>query len=314
MGIKNTFKALDQFIKRHFIFIIVIVLGGYWLLHDTVEFPIPEPMYSQSVRGVGGGGYYAEESMEMAAMDMAAPAMMKSGRIAHANDGFDPEAADRKIIKNANISLEVGDTEEAKTLAEQEISDLEGSVTNMNSWQVRPGVLGYNLTIRIPSENLETLMENLSKIGVKMSEGFNTRDITAAYQDTEARIENLKSRRDRLRQLLEFETEELADVLQVDRELSSVQLQIEQLEKTQQKRDIDVSYSTVNLNLQPETQIGDASNPHWSVKNSWRVAVNDLIQASHKIFDKLLKVVVFIPIWLPIILILWFVKRRFFKN
>ena len=104
-------------------------------------------------------------------------------------------------IKNGNLSLQVGDTEEAKTLAENEVKNLEGSVTNMNSWQVRPGVLGYNMTIRIPAGNLETLLENLGKIGSRMSEGFNTQDITSQYQDTQARIANLETRRDRLRQL-----------------------------------------------------------------------------------------------------------------
>ena len=312
MGFKSFFRSVDHFLKRHFILILVIVFGGYWLLHDTVSFPEPRPFkeYSRSQ-------HYSDEAVEEVAMmdsGMAAPRMMKNTRIAYAEgDGFDPSAEERKIIKNGNISIEAGDTEEAKTLAEDEIKNLEGSVSNMNSWQVRPGILGYNMTVRIPSGNLETLMTNLAKIGVKTSEGFNTSDITASYRDTDARIANLEARRDRLRQLLEFETESLSDVLQVDRELSQVQLEVEQLQKTQNRRDVDVAFSTLQLNIQPETQIGDVSNPYWSVENSWKKSVNDLIQSSQKIFDKLLKIVIFIPIWLPILLILWFLKRRFFR-
>ncbi len=313
-NIKTAIKSTNTFIKEYILLVGIVIFLGYWAI-VSIDRPIH---YSQNM-DYGG---YAEESMEMAIMADTAPQarMMKSmgsairPPIAEADDGFDPETTERKIIKNGNLSLEVENTEESRTLAEKEIENLKGSVTNMNSWQVRPGVLGYNLTVRVPSENLEKLITNLAKIGTKTGEGINTSDITASYQDTENRIDNLEARRDRLKQLLEFETESLSDVLQVDRELSNVQLQIENLEKTQQRRDIDVSYSTLQLNLQPTTQIGDINNPNWSPKKSWKNAVNKLIQSAQGIFDKGLTLIVFGVIWIPILIIGWLLFRRFFRK
>ena len=115
-----------------------------------------------------------EESMMMD-MDMArAPKMMMAGRggggyFAESNNGYIPNAEDRKIIKNGSLSVEVADTEKARMEAEAQIAELDGEITNMNSWEVRPGVLSYNFTVRIPSDNLDTAMEALAFLGVKKS-------------------------------------------------------------------------------------------------------------------------------------------------
>jgi len=239
---------------------------------------------------------------------------MAAPRIAQADSSYAPDAENRKIIKNGNLSLEVEDTEAAKAEAETLVKEFKGSITNMNSWNVRPNVLGFNLTIRIPSESLDALMKKLSDLGLKTSEGFNSTDITAQYQDTAARIKNLETRRNRLQELLEFETEALKDVLDVDRELSNVQFEIENLQKSQNRRDVDVAYSTLNLHLQPEMQIGDESNPHWSVTKSWKQAVSDLLKTGHALGDKLIKLVVFIPIWVPILLLGWWLQKRFLRK
>ena len=248
-------------------------------------------------------------------MDMAAPQMMKSARgggyFAESNNGYVPNAEDRKIVKNGSISVEVADTEKARNEAEMQIAALKGEVTNMNSWEVRPGVLSYNFTVRIPADKLEEAMEKLAFLGVKKSENISTNDITAQYSDTENELKNLKSRRDRLRELMDRETKDLGDVLSVDRELSNVQNQIENLERMQSRRDVNVSHSTLNLSLVPETQIGDISDPHWTFTKSWRIAINDLIGSAHSIVDKLIIIIAYIPLWVPALIILWILKVKF---
>lgn len=260
--------------------------------------------------------------MDMAMADVEesarAPRMMKSsfgrgGDIVPPvfAEGFDPEQDEKKIVKNGNLTIEVSYPEDAKKQAEVKIGALEGSITNLNSWENRPGVLTYNMTIRIPSESLDKAIEVLSGLGIKKSENFSVQDITSQYNDTENQIKNLTVRRDRLRELMEKDTNELKDILEVDRELSNVQLQIENLERTQKRRDVDVAYSTLRLTIQPEPEIGDVNNPHWSADRSWKQSVNDLINTSQGIFDKAIKLVVFAPIWIPMLLVLVFVRKKF---
>ena len=257
---------------------------------------------------------YAEnESMPMMksmgrAMDSSGPARMMMPTPAFAND-FAPEVEERKIVRNASLQVEVEDTELARKDVEEKVAFFKGHITNLNSYEVRPGILSYNLTVRVPAENLDMAMELFTTMGVKKSESINERDITAQYTDTESRLRNLEVRRDRLRELMERKTDNLSDVLQIDRELSSVQNQIENFERTLKRHDTNVAFSTVNLSLQPEPQIGDFHTPEWTVKKSWKHSVNDLISSLKDIFDSGLRIIIFAPIWIPILLVLWAIQR-----
>jgi hypothetical protein len=305
---KKTLMATGFFLKENFWKILAISVFGVWFF----DFNVPDL-------------YFVNDSISMQKnsrvqslmkTDMALESFGRGGEMistAFAND-FDPEATERKIIKNASLIIEVDNTDDSKKMVEVEISKVGGSITNLNSWETRPGILAYNLTIRIPSEKLETAILNLSKIGTKKGENFSTTDITSQYFDTENRLKNLRIRRDRIRELMEKKSDNLKDVLEIDRELASVQNEIENLERTQKQRDTNVSFSTLQLTINPEPQIGDFQNSEWSVGKSWKVAVNDLLKTSRNIVDKVIQIFVYSPIWIPILLIFFFVRRRFCKK
>jgi len=314
---ESFWSRVNHFLYNHLLLIVIVVATGWWLWNGWGR---TAPLYSFAT---GGAREEAAMDMDMAMGygESSPVAMRKMAQSNYGivppmpmNDGFIPNTEDRKIIKNASLEVEVVDTEVAKKDAESWITEVKGSITNLNSWEVRPGVLAYNMTARIPAGELESTMARLTGLGVKKSENFNTSDITAQYMDTKARLENLHARRDRLRAMMDQKTDKLGDVLEIDRELSNVQMEIENLEQTQTYRDTDVSYSTLQLSLQPEQQIGDVQNPYWSATKSWRTAVNDLIMSAQKIADRLMKAVVYIPIWLPILLIFWWVDRKFLKR
>lgn len=315
MNIKESLASGLDFIKRNLILVTVILGLSYWFFPE-----IDHPIVLESRNSMKG----YSTSMDMAMMDVEesyAPQVSKrsigrSGGIMPPvyAEGFDPDQAEKKIVKNGSLSIEVHDPEKAKNEAEVKVGGLGGSITNLNSWEVRPGVLSYNMTLRVPAESLDKAIDILAGLGTKKSENYSVQDITASYFDTENQLANLRTRRDRLRTLMEKETKELKDILEVDRELSNVQNQIENLERIQKGRDVDVSYSALNLSIQPEPEIGDVNNPHWSVGRSWKTSVNDLINASQGIFDKAIKLLIFTPIWLPILLVLVWVKRRFISH
>lgn len=311
-------KKIFGFFQRHFYLTLGLVVGIWWLSSGTSDYPIH---YKEFQTASYDYMEVAEESM-MASDSVASPRMMKSmtrgvgggGFIPEANADFAPEQTDRKLVKNASLTIEVQDTEYTKIAVEKKIQEIGGFVTNLNSWETRPGVLSYTFTLRIPVEKLDTTLAQMTELGSKKSENFSVTDITAQYTDNEARIKNLEIRRDRLRTMMDRKTENLNDVLQIDRELSSVQNQIENLERTQRRNDNNVSYSTLNLTLQPEPQIGDIDNPEWTPTRSWKRAVNKLITSFHHIADRVIMAVVYAPIWIPIVLVLWFIKRRFFRK
>lgn len=323
MGIKTGLKFINQFLKDYALVLIIVLAAGIYFTSNNHSIQ-PRPLAKVMSQTASYGGLPMEESMEMNA-DMAysqAPSMVSRTKMAVSDSiqpptalaqDFDPEGLDdRKIVKNGSLQLEVEDTEESLGLVEAELATQKAYITHQNSWEVRRGTLAYNLTIRVPADNLETLSENLEQLGLKKSENYSTADITAQYRDTGNRIKNLEVRRDRLRALMERETENIRDVLEIDRELTRVQDEIDNLSNTQTRRDTDVAYSTLQLTVSPQPEIGDFSSPDWNLENSWKSAVNDFIHDARDVVDKLIRAFVYTPIWLPLLLILWGLKRLMF--
>ena len=300
---------ISRFAVRNLILMVCLVMLGIWGFNfpRNYDYPIAKQSSSGILGNSAGRQYDMEES---------APMMVKSrGNFMPDFDGgnnafADVPQEDRKVIKNASLNIEVDDTEITRGLVEEKIKELGGVVTHMNSHSVRSGVLAYNMILRVPSDKLDESMVNLSSLGIKKSENFSSNDITAQYFDTENQIKNLETRRDRLRELIKFKTDNLNDVLQIDRELSSVQNQIENLQRTQNRRDADVSFSSINLNIQPKPIIGDFSSPaEWNIEKTWKTSVNDLIHSFQSIAEDSIRIVVYAPIWFPILIVLWFIQR-----
>lgn len=307
---KNTWNHTAAWARKNGALLLILGVGIWWFSPESAK-PMPyEYTREEAIQHTRNLSSGMGRMMKMAQAPVEMMADMASPEIALADDGFSAEAQDRKIVKNAHLSLEVVDTDTTKILVEAEVEKLQGAISNLNSWEVRPGQLGYNLSIQVPAESLEVLLENLAKLGIKKSENYSVSDITEQYFDTGREIEILETELDWY--LNRFDNiDEVSEVFQYRNEIRRLKMQLEGLQKTQNRRDRNVTYSSVQLSLQPESLVGDVQNPHWSATKSWRTSVNDLITTLQYIFDRTLKLVVYTPIWLPILLLLMWAKRRF---
>lgn len=295
--------------------LITVFLVGF-LLYSPQSDGIVRPVDTQN--SSGENFYAVEESM---AYDMAEPRMAKSMAIRSdimppidMGDGFSPDS-EQKIIRNASLGLEVKDAENTKQQAEAAIKALGGAVTNSNCYEhYQTKSLACNITFRVPADQLDTALSTLAAMGIKKSESTNANDITAQYQDTQSQLKNLEIRRDRLRQLAERESDNLGELLQIDRELSSVQTQIDNLTRTQIRRDTDVSYSQLSLSLTPAPQLKPIADDEWNISRVWKQSVNNLTAKTQHIAERAIELVALAPIWLPLLIILLLVRRRFMKK
>lgn len=271
--------------------------GGYPAYYDTDDGEMDMPM----------------AEMEEAAMDYSYAANKATRSIAPMPTPMPPmepgsdfaPGLEQKIIRNASLDLMVEASEEVRTLVESEVRNAGGAITNLSSWQAQPGVHGYRITAHIPAEKLDVVMQTIAGFGEKRSEHLSASDITAQYADTENQLENLRSRRERLREIMEQETGDISDILQVENELSRVQFEIQSLENTQRNRDASVQYSTLNITLTPKIQVKEVTSPEWSPMTSAKEALNELISQSQDAFDRALLLLARVPQWGPILLILW---------
>ena len=109
----------------------------------------------------------------------------------------------------------------------------------------------YRATIRVPSDSLKPLMSSLNDIGRVTSQEAGMSDVTSEYQDLEALLHNKRTLRDRLRQLL-AKAENIKDTLAIEKKLSEVQTELDQLEARMKTLRSEVALSTLHVNIDRE--------------------------------------------------------------
>ncbi len=84
-----------------------------------------------------------------------------------------------------------------------------------------------NLSVRVPPRSVEIFLTGLAKNGEVLQHGRDAEDKTNQVVDTDARIKNLTSLRDRLRSMLDDKTAKFKDIIDVERELANTQSELD---------------------------------------------------------------------------------------
>jgi hypothetical protein len=119
------------------------------------------------------------------------------------------------------------------------------------------------LSLRIPVNGYDSFLAEVEKVGDVVDKGKSSEDLTSQYFDTEARIEMLTMRKERLTGYIKSATK-AADIVAFEKELSDVLLELDQYQGEKRRLDQLVDYATVDLYLNeiitPET-IGKDGEP-----------------------------------------------------
>lgn len=224
----------------------------------------------------GGGSAAAPEeaaATESFSMDNAALAA-DGGGAATLTPQATGESA-RKIIYNADLSLESTDFDAARTALTDAVeanggyisySDLSGSAEDQDRYS--------HYTVRIPADSYRNFLEAVSGAANVLSVSESAEDITSEYIDVEARIASLENQRSRLNELADT-AETTADLLEIESQLSDVQYQLESYTRQRSWMDDQVQYSTVDIRLSevktltPETPVGFAEEAGRAFLDGW---------------------------------------------
>ena len=216
---------------------------------------------------------------------------------------------DRKIIKTGKLELDVDDLDASVEQVMKLAREAGGFVAAENFYSSRSGERWCEVTIRVPSARFDAVLIDLKKHGEVTHAGIETQDVTEEFIDLEARLRNLQREEGVLLDLLERRTQKLADVLEVERELSRVRGEIEQAEGRLRYLKNRVSLSTIDIRL---TEIGAAAvGPpgKWRLRLHARSAGRLLLTVLRGASTAILYIaVVGAPLWL--ILLIWLGVRR----
>ena len=119
------------------------------------------------------------------------------------------------------------------------------------------------ISARIPAEGYDSFLDKLNTVGTVTEKNKWSDDLTAQYFDTEARIEMLEIRKERLMKYL-VEAEQAADIVEFERELSNVLYELDSYKGNKRWLDNLVDFATIDVSLNelitPET-IGKDGEP-----------------------------------------------------
>lgn len=196
----------------------------------------------------------------------------------------DPSA---KIIRTARMTIQTLDFEKS-------ITDLAALTENHGGYyetaQIESGGY-YNqnarrsayYVVRIPKENFVAFRDAIGSVGYVYSATEDTQDVGEDYYDTEARLETLTTKRERLLALLD-KAELMEDIISLESALADVQYEIDMHTSTLRKYDSLIDYSTFTINLDEVVKIDEEPGPQESfgaklldsLKDGWSDFVDGL--------------------------------------
>ena len=157
--------------------------------------------------------------------------------------------ANRKLVRNATAELEVASFEEAVQKITGFASEDKGYVATSSSEKQANGKLRGEVVVKVLPDNLDRFLQNLRGLGELKNQALTTEDVTKAYFDTESRLKNARLMEQRLIEILKTKSKDVADLLEVEKELGRVREQIEQMQGELKFMDSQVAFATVTITL-----------------------------------------------------------------
>lgn len=218
-----------------------------------------------------------------------------------------PADIDRKIVKNGDMTLEVNDIATALTGAAAIAKDLNGYVVSSNKWGDKDITYGQ-ISIRVPSDRFDEAFDRLRQLAVNVpDERTTSEDVTEQYTDLQAQLRNKEATEAQYLEILK-KAEKVEDILAVQRELSNVRGEIEQLKGRIQYIERTSDMALINVNLQKTKPLGGTA---WSALETLKSAARGLVGFGKVLASILIWVAIFSPVWIIILLVvLYFMRWR----
>lgn len=224
------------------------------------------------------------------------------------------QAFDRKIIRNAQLDIELDNPADAQrqltTIAETLGGFVVTSEARINSASnaSAPGNV-VTVTVRVPAAQFNAAIEKLRGLGGRiLQEKISGQDVTEEYIDLEARARTQRALEAQMLDILK-RAGKISDALEVQNQIATVRTEIERLEGRQRFLFNQAALSTINITLHTPAPIIIATTAHgfW---HQVKQAVGDGIDLASNITLGVIQfVITLIPILLLIVLPLWLVWR-----
>ena len=165
------------------------------------------------------------------------------------------EAFDRKIVRNADITIEVASTTDAQQSVAS-IAESHGGFVVTSEAKQRENVdpaqrtVDIKLVVRIPATSFGPTLDEIKKLAANIPEAnMNGQDVTEEFIDLEARIKTQKALELQFLEIMK-QARKVEDALEVQSQIADVRTDIEKLEGRKRFLENRSSLSTITVNIQ----------------------------------------------------------------
>ncbi len=224
-----------------------------------------------------------------------------------------PEIKNRMVITDSSLALQVKDV--AKTLAEiKKITEgVGGYMVDSNLNRPEEAASG-NITVRVPAKKTDEVLNNFRELAVKVvSENLIGTDVTDQYVDNDARMAILLKNMARFDEIM-VKAVNVDDILRVQQEIFNIQSQLDSIKGQQLYLSKNAEMVRITLYLATdELALPYAPDQAWRPELVFKQAVRSLVLSVRQLGTALIWILVFSIVWVPVLLVFLFVRRKFFK-
>jgi hypothetical protein len=247
----------------------------------------------------------------------AAPATGASGK----------PAADRMVIRNANVRLEVPEVlagvSKLRALADRFGGVVSGLQVTSDTGEpstpepvgdriVRSGLpFNASLTVLVPVAKFDAFRTEAEKLGKVLSESSADEDVTQQHVDLAARLSNAKAEEARLRSFFD-QAKSVTDMLSIERELTRVRGDIESMTAQLATMERQAAMATLTIELvEPRPIVHPASGIDWGFGEAITSGVQGLAEL---LKTAIVAVIATAPLWILVVaaalVVRWRVRAR----
>ncbi len=199
-----------------------------------------------------------------------------------------------QLIKKASLTLIVDSVDKSVRDVSAIIQKQQGDLIGLEDRKPEDNNSRHtaSMQLRVPQERLESILEELTKLGTVKSRSITAEDVGQQLVDFQARLTNLRTTETNLQKIMD-RAGSVKDVLSVAKELSNVRQSIEQIDAQSKSLQNQVAYSTLSVNLEAAvSSTSSTPNLGTQVQETWK-------QSTHS-FGELTVSLLQLGIWLMV--------------
>ena len=226
--------------------------GRFWTATALLLLALALPACSRE-ETQGTGGTVADNGAEEPVPQPGAPQKAISGGVPVEAQSEGPIPQDdfgRKIVKTAQLGISSNDVPGEAARARQIAARFGGTIVSAQNYRADNAAYA-DLIISVPSEHFEETLDELRGLGEEVTtDTVSGQDVTEEYVDLQSRERNLLAAEQSLLDLYN-RADDVQDALSIQRELTGVRGQIEQVQGRMQYLKQSSDMSQISLSLRP---------------------------------------------------------------